>query len=94
MRNDSPELDEAPASSSALAALATQLRNGPLQELTELQREAAKLAAATTGSRADRLEDIERLVRLSLSTMEHFHAFTRDFQSVIRGLRDANVETH
>jgi hypothetical protein len=77
-----------------LAALATQLRDGPLQELTELQREAAKLAACTVGNRADRLEDIERLVRLSLSTMEHFHAFTREFQVVIRGLRDASLDTH
>jgi len=94
MRNDSPEIDEAPIGSSALAALATQLRNGPLQDLTELQREAARLAACTAGSRADRLEDIERLVRLSLSTMEHFHAFTREFQAVIRGLRDASLETH
>jgi hypothetical protein len=94
MRNDSPDLDEALAPSSSLAALAAELRDGPLQELTELQREAAKLAACTAGSNADRLEDIERLVRLSLSTMEHFHAFTREFQAVIRQLRDARLETH
>jgi len=94
MRNDTPDLDEGPASSGALATLAIQLRDGPLQELTELQSEAAKLAALTAGSRADRLEDIERLVRLSLSTMEHFNAFTRELQVVIRGLLDANLETH
>jgi hypothetical protein len=94
MRNDSPDLDEAPTASSSLAALAAQLRDGPLQELTELQREAAKLAAWTSGSRTDRLEDIERLVRLSLSAMEHFHAFTREFQAVIHELRAAGVETH
>lgn len=94
MRNDSPNLDESLATSSSLAALAAQLRDGPLQQLTELQREAAKLAAWTAGSRADRLEDVERLVRLSLCAMEHFHAFTREFQVVIRRLRDASLETH
>ncbi len=94
MRNDSPDFDDATGTSSSLAALVTQLRDGPLQELTVLQREAAKLAARTAASPADRLEDIERLVRLSLSAMEHFHEFTRDFQAVIRQLRDASLETH
>ena len=94
MRNDPTDLDDAHPASSSLAALATQLRDGPLQELTELQRQAAKLAAWTSDSRAERLKDIEQLVRLSLSTMEHFHAFTRDFQAVIRELRDASIETH
>ena len=60
-----------------------------------LQREAAKLALrAGSGSAEDRLEDLERLVLLSLSAMEHFRALTRGFQAAIRDLRDASVGTH
>jgi hypothetical protein len=87
------DLDDSAASSS-LAALAEQLRDGPLQELTVLQREATKLALRAGYGPGERLEDLERLVRLSLSAMEHFHAFTREFQAVIRELRDASVDPH
>ena len=82
------------AASSSLASLAEQLRDGPLQELTVLQREAALLATRSPADPTERLEDLERLVRLSLSAMEHFHAFTREFQAVIRDLRDVNVDKH
>ena len=93
MRTYPTNLDDR-AESSSLAALAEQLRDGPLQELTVLQREAAKLALRAGSRSAERLEDLERLVRLSLSAMEHFHAFTRDFQAVIRDLRNASVDAH
>ena len=93
MRIYPTDLDDSPASSS-LAALAEQLRDGPLQELTGLQREAATLALRAGSGSAERLEDLERLVRLSLAAMKHFHAFTREFQAVIRDLRNANVDAH
>jgi len=93
MRTYPTDLDDCAASSS-LAALAEQLRDGPLQELTVLQREATKLALRAGYARGARLEDLERLVRLSLSAMQHFHTFTREFQAVIRELRDANVDAH
>lgn len=93
MRTTPTDLDDSAASSS-LATLAEQLRDGPLQELTVLQREATKLALRAGCGPGERLEDLERLVRLSLSAMERFHAFTREFQAVIRDLRDASVDAH
>ena len=35
------------------------------------------------------IEDLEQLVRLSVSAMEHFNAFTREFAAVLRELTDA-----
>jgi hypothetical protein len=83
--------DTAPTS---LTALAEQLRDGPLQELLELQLKATELADRLADSPANRLEDIERLVRLSLSTMEQFHAFTREFAAVLREITDARGHPH
>jgi hypothetical protein len=45
-------------------------------------------------SPANRIEDIERLVRLSLSAMEQFHAFTREFTAVLREITDARCDPH
>jgi hypothetical protein len=83
--------DTAPTS---LAALAEQLRDGPLQELLELQLKAHLLADRLADSPADRLEDLEGLVRLSLSAMEQFHVFTREFAAVLRDLTDARRQPH
>jgi hypothetical protein len=79
---------------SSLTALAEQLRDGPLQELLELQLKANALADRLATSPADRLEDLENLVQLSLSAMEHFHAFTREFAEVLRELSDARRHPH
>jgi hypothetical protein len=83
--------DTAPTS---LTALAEQLRDGPLQELLELQLKATELADHLADSPANRIEDIERLVRLSLSAMEQFHAFTREFTAVLREITDARRDPH
>ena len=77
-----------------LAALAGQLRDGPLRELAQLQREVARLAAHTGTSRAKRLQDLERLVRLSMSAMRQFHAFTRDLRVALHDLTGAGVDPH
>lgn len=92
MRIHSLDLDE-PAPPS-LAAMAERLRTGPLQELHELQRQADRLADRPPQCPRERLENLERLVRLSLSAMEHFHLFTRDVQLMIRELTDARLEQH
>ena len=57
---------------------------------SRLQLKATELADRLADSPADRLEDLERLVRLSMSAMEQFHAFTREFAAVLRELTDAH----
>jgi hypothetical protein len=85
----------APASAStSLATLAAQLRDGPLQNLLELQLKATELAHRLAENPTDRIEDLEQLVRLSLSTMEQFHAFTREFAAVLHELTDAQRDAH
>jgi len=92
MRTSNSTLDHTAPSS--LADLATQLRDGPLQELLALQVKTTQLAERLADSPAGRIEDLEGLVRLSLSTMEHFHAFTREFAAVLRELTDAHRSPH
>ena len=95
MRNQNLALADISApTSTSLAELAEQLRDGPLQELIRLQLKATELADRLADSPADRIEDLERLVRLSLSTMEQFHAFTREFAAVLRDLTDAQRDAH
>jgi hypothetical protein len=93
-RHNSALAELSAPTSTSLSALAEQLRDGPLQELLELQLLTTELAARLEASPAERLEDLERLVRLSLSAMERFHAFTREFAAVLRDLTDAQRGTH
>ena len=88
------ELDESGAAKVSLGALAEQLRDGPLQELVELQRRATELSHELGDSSAERLRHLEELVRLSLSAMEQFHSFTREFQAVLRELADVSLDRH
>ena len=69
----------------SLAALAEQLRDGPLQRLVELRAQTRALANRSTDDPPS-LEDVEQLVRLSVSAMEHFNAFTRELAAVLRAL--------
>jgi hypothetical protein len=95
MRNQNLALaDSAASTATSLAELAEQLRHGPLQDLIRLQLQAAELADRLADSPAARIEDLERLVGLSLSTMEQFHAFTREFAAVLRELTDARRDAH
>ena len=89
---DSAFIDETAPTS--LAALAEQLRDGPLHELVELQLKATELADHLAASPADRIEDLEQLVRLSLAAMEQFNAFTREFTAVLREITDARRHPH
>lgn len=79
---------------SALTALAEQLRDGPLQRLVELQQQTTALADQINDGPPAKIEDLERLVRLSVATMEHFNAFTREFAAVLRELTDAERYPH
>lgn len=88
------DLDVRVPAHSNLAALAEQLRDGPLQELMELQLRAAELARRPSGTPGHRLEDVADLVQLSISVMEHFHAFTREFQDALRDLTDVPSPKH
>jgi len=88
------EMDESVAAKASLVALAEQLRDGPLQELVELQRRATELSHELDDGSSERLRHLEELVRLSLSAMEHFHSFTREFQAALRELTDVIVDRH
>ncbi len=89
---DTPLL--APTAPSTLTALAEQLRDGPLQRLVELQIETTALANRLTDGPPGQLDDLEHLVRLSVSAMEHFNAFTREFAAALRELTDAHGHPH
>jgi hypothetical protein len=85
---------EALSAPSSLTALAEQLRDGPLQRLVELQIETTALANRLGDGAPARIEDVEHLVRLSVSAMEHFNAFTRGLATVLRDLTDAKRQPH
>ena len=75
--------------SRSLASLAQQLRDGPLQELTELHRRAALLSKNAAADEHERLQQLTELALVSLSAMEHFHAFTRELRAQIASLAAA-----
>ena len=79
---------------SSLMTLAEQLRDGPLQRLVELQIETTALASRLGDGDAANIEDVQQLVRLSLSAMEHFNVFTRELAAVLRELTDAERHPH
>lgn len=78
----------------SLPTLAEQLRDGPLQRLVELQIETTALADRLGDGAPAKIEDVQQLVRLSLSAMEHFNVFTRELAAVLRELTDAERHPH
>jgi hypothetical protein len=85
--NSAPDVSSA---SSSLSALAEQLRDGPLQRLVALQLQTTAIANDLADGSPARIEDVEQLVRLSVSAMEHFNAFTRELAAALRDLVDAH----
>jgi hypothetical protein len=85
---------DTPSARSSLSALAEQLRDGPLQRLVELQIETTALSDRLADGAPARIEDVERLVKLSVSAMQHFNAFTRELAAVLRELTDAKRHPH
>jgi hypothetical protein len=83
-----------PVTPSSLSDLAEQLRDGPLQHLLELQAQITELTEQIPDSPTSRVDDLAELVRLSVATMEHFNAFTREFAAVLRELTDAQRDPH
>jgi len=77
---------EAVTTSGPLAALAHQLREGPLQEMTELYRRAMFLSRQGALTDQERLQQLTELALVSLAAMEHFHAFTRELRAQINEL--------
>ena len=70
----------------ALAILAQQLHDGPLQELLELHRKTSLLSDEMTLDERERLQQLTELALVSLSAMEQFHAFTRELRAQIAAL--------
>jgi hypothetical protein len=90
-QDSAPELASTP---SPLTALAEQLRDGPLQRLVELQIETTALANRLGDGAPAGIEDVEKLVRLSVSAMEHFNHFTRELAAALRELTDGERHPH
>lgn len=82
------------SSPQTLADLGEQLRDGPLQQLLELQAQLTQLTEGVNGCSTSRVEDLERLVQLSVAAMAHFNAFTREFAAALRELTDARRHPH
>jgi hypothetical protein len=80
--------------SASFGALAEQLRDGALRELIDIQVQASELAGRLADNPAATVEDLERLVRLSLAAMERFHRFTLELTAVLRELTDARRHPH
>ena len=85
---------DVPSAPTAIAALAVQLRDGPLQRLVELQMQTTALANRLADGAPAKIEDVEQLVRLSISAMQHFNAFTVEFAAVLRDLTDGRRTPH
>ena len=85
---------DVPSAPTAIAALAGQLRDGPLQRLVELQMQTTALANRLADGAPAKIEDVEQLVRLSISAMQHFNAFTVEFAAVLRDLTDGRRTPH
>ena len=90
-RTSGVDVSSAPSS---IAALAEQLRDGPLQRLVELQMQTTALANCLAHGAPARIEDVEQIVRLSISAMQHFNAFTVEFAAVLRDLTDDRRQPH
>jgi hypothetical protein len=88
------DIDDSQSARSPGLALAEQLRDGPLQELIDLQARAQALAVDIESNPGDHLREIGELVRLSLTAMEHFQRFTCDFRSLLRDLGDDAKPSH
>jgi hypothetical protein len=93
MASEDSRLDT-PRAPTPLSALADQLRDGPLQRLVELQIETTALSDRLADGAPARVEDVERLVTLSVSAMQHFNAFTRELAAALRELTDAKRNQH
>ena len=93
MASENSALD-LPSEPSSLTTLAEELRDGPLQRLVELQIETTALANRLGDGSPASIEDVEKLVRLSVSAMEHFNAFTRELAASLRELTDSERHPH
>ena len=58
------------------------------------QRIVDELADRLDDGAPAKIEDVQQLVRLSLSAMEHFNVFTRELAAVLRELTDAQRHSH
>jgi hypothetical protein len=74
----------------SLAAVAAQLRDGPLQRCVTLHRQAAALASPSSDLDED-LAALTAILDLTLEASEQFHAFHRDLRTIVRRLVDEGL---
>jgi signal transduction histidine kinase len=89
-----PAAAAGPAPLTTIAALAEQLRDGPLQCLAALQVSTAALAQSSAGSEQQRLEEFEDLVRLAQCAMNRFHQFTNDLRTFVEQVAGQSADAH
>jgi hypothetical protein len=74
----------------SLAAVAAQLRDGPLERCVALHRQAAALASPSSDPDQD-LAALTAILDLTLEASEQFHAFHRDLRTLVRRLADEGL---
>ena len=80
--------------STTIAALAEQLRDGPLKCLAALQVRTTALAANDEGSDPGCLEHLEEMVRLAQCAMGHFHEFTNELRALVEHVAARSADPH
>jgi hypothetical protein len=74
----------------SLAAVAAQLRDGPLERCVALHRQAAALACPSSDADSE-LAALTTILDLTLEASEQFHAFHRDLRTFVRRLADEGL---
>jgi hypothetical protein len=77
----------------SLAAVAAQLRDGPLKRCVALHREAAALASPSSDPDED-LVALTAILDLTLEASEQFHAFHRDLRMLVKRFADEGQAEH
>ena len=80
--------------STTIAALAEQLRDGPLKCLAALQVRTTALAASGEASDPERLEHLEEMVQLAQCAMGHFHEFTNELRILVEHVAAKSADSH
>jgi hypothetical protein len=79
-----------PTAPSSLAAVAAQLRDGPLERCVALHRQATALANEMCAGEED-LSGLVEILDLTREASEQFHAFHRDLRALVSKLAETEL---